>query len=109
MGRNAQTRKVDAQAAKLEKGTTRRTPPAESKTVARLRRKMTLVRTLAQFEEILYAAHEDSRPSMRRLLEPMLKPELPCCGMAILSRRLGEDPIRHATLCPEARLVKLVH
>lgn len=109
MGRNAQVKRVEKQGEKIERGSNLPTPAEKTRTVKRLKKRMLEVATLTQFEEMIYAAHEDSRPGMRRLLEPMLPANLPCCGQALLCKARHESDIKHAALCPEARLVKLVH
>lgn len=103
MGRNAQARRgwtdVKPQASA--------TPQArQTRTQARLRQRMQEIRTLAQFEYILQDAHEDHRGTMRRLLAPMLRPDLPCCGAGALEARTGQ-PQEHAPVCPTKRLVVL--
>lgn len=73
----------------------------------RLRQKAAEIRTRQQFEEILAAAHPDSRHAMRRLLEPLLSPELPCCGVAMLAQRVGDPTFKHGNLCPKRNRVTL--
>jgi hypothetical protein len=101
MGRNAQRRRVEKQAARAERpATVRRTRLTH--TQQRLRRQMRQVATLAQFEQILADAHADSRGAMRRILTPMLAPGLPCCGQAALAARTGQTLTagQHALYCP---------
>lgn len=81
--------------------------PTVTRTLQRLRKKAREIATLQQFEEIIHAAHPDSRGPMRRLLEPLLAPNLPCCGQAMLAQRMGDTSFKHGALCPARNRVTL--
>lgn len=106
MGINAKRRRIDKEASKRAAPRAVRRLGVETRTMRLLQQKMAQVTTLSQFEEMIYAGVEDERPALRRLLEPMLPEGLPCCGRAMLAKAQRRT-IQHATLCPNARLVKL--
>lgn len=106
MGVKAKRRRIAKETTKAAKPRAVRRLGDDTRTMRLLREKMAQVKTLSQFEEMVYAAVEDERPAVRRLLEPMLPQGLPCCGRAMLAKAQRRT-IVHATLCPEARLVKL--
>lgn len=78
----------------------------ETKTLERLRTKMRLIRTMAEFEFMIEDATTDNRGAIRKLLEPMLRPGLPCCGAGALEQASGK-PQHHSLRCPTKRLVVL--
>lgn len=56
------------------------------------------IATRAQFERVIAASHPDHRMRMRAILEPMLRPNLPCCGTYAVKKL-------HAGGCPTRRLM----
>ena len=106
MGANAKRRRA-AKAAAHEPGHPQPSSSANTKTMARLRAKMAQVRTRVQVEEMIADAHPDHRPAVRDLLYRLVDPALPCCGVALLSMRLREDPVKHAQRCPVGGLIVL--
>ncbi len=107
MGANARRRATEKQALHFAK-------PARvqsvnmTKTNQRLRQQMREITTLQQFEEIVAQAHEDHRGQIRKLLEPMLRPGLPCCGVALLAQKIGDSRFKHGPRCPARNRVVLM-
>lgn len=82
-------------------------PRQETATLRRLRVKIEQLTSLVQFEEIIDTMPEEHRRRGRKILEPMLRPGLPCCGVAALNRAMGGLEKKHAPRCPKAHLVVL--
>lgn len=106
MGINAKRRRIDKEARKRAAPRAVRRLGVETRTDRLLREKMAQVTTRSQVEEMIHQASDESRPAIRRLLESMMPEGLPCCGRAMLAKAQRRT-VTHATLCPEARLVKL--
>lgn len=112
MGENARRRSSLKLASRTAKPATLRAS-GPTKTMVRLRARAAEIETLQQFEEIIRTAHPDSRGSLRKLMTPMLRAGLPCCGPAMLARvceRQGKtvETWDHTRLCPSRNLVQLV-
>lgn len=112
MGANARRRSSLKLAARNADPAKTRTSRA-TKTQVRLRARLAEITTLQQFEEIIAQAHPDTRGSMRKLLAPMLRPGLPCCGpcaLATVLERQGKnvEAWEHTRLCPSRNRVQLV-
>lgn len=93
MGRNAHRRIADRD--------DHRNPdvvrPFETRTLRRLREKMQLIPTRCAFERIVAGA--SNRDATRKLLEPMLRDNLPCCAsFAVTGQHFGDCPARHLTI-----------
>lgn len=117
MGANARRRSSLKLAARAEQPATLRLAGFRggkaTKTMTRLQMRAREIDTLQQFEEIIAKAHPDTRGSIRKLLEPWLRPGLPCCGPAQLAtvlERQGKNVERweHTQLCPSRNRVQLV-
>lgn len=81
--------------------------PRDTRTRRLLKQKMAEVTTWQQFEEIVAAAHPDNRGRIRKMLEPLLRDDLPCCGQATLSIAAGDTVIKHGARCPSRNRVVL--
>lgn len=112
MGENARRRSSLKLATRSAQPATTRAS-GQTKTMVRLRARAAEIETLQQFEEIIRAAHPDSRGLIRKLMTPMLRAGLPCCGPAMLARvleRQGKtvEKWEHTRLCPSRNRVQLV-
>lgn len=122
MGRNSRRRQLAREVVRDAQPRTVRSTTKETVTVRRLRARMALVATRAQFERIIATTVPDNRPAMRRLLEPMLKPDLPCCatwavrtavskeiteqyGIKRLNRPFDTGEPEHCLGCPSLRVM----
>lgn len=107
MGRKAQVRRARKPAA----GVAHTTPVANSQTVKRLRKLAQAINTQAQFEEMV--EQHSHQAAFRRLVEPMLRPKLPCCAPGYLKEVHGvtvdhrSNP--HTEHCPTRKRVELAH
>lgn len=110
MGANARRRASLKVVARRKKPASVR-PSGATKTQVRLRARMAEVATLQQFEEIVAQAHKDDRGAIRKLLEPMLRPDLPCCGPCQLAEKLVSQgktvEFEHTSRCPTRKRVLL--
>lgn len=112
MGENARRRSTLKLASRnAQPATLRASGP--TKTMTRLRARAAEIDTLQQFEEIIRSAHPDNRGPLRKLMTPMLRAGLPCCGPAMLAAvltRRGQnvEAWEHTQLCPSRNLVQLV-
>lgn len=106
MGRNAQRRRDIKAAARVAQVEPTR---GETAAIRRLRLRMQEVTTLSQFEEMIAAGDPTTRVARRRLLEPMLRAGLPCCGPSALAARLGKALLtgQHTLHCPTRNKVTL--
>lgn len=112
MGANARRRSSLRLAVRNETPEKPRTSKA-TKTLTRLQARAAEIATLQQFEECIARAHPDTRGAIRKLMEPMLRPGLPCCGPAQLAAVLtgrGQhvEAWEHTALCPSRNRVQLV-
>lgn len=108
MGRNAQRRRDGKHARRIAVQLTENRR-GDTVTLRRLRVKMREVATLSQFEEMIAAGDPTTRVARRRLLEPMLRAGLPCCGPSALAARLGKTLLvgQHTLHCPTRNKVTL--
>lgn len=113
MGRNAQYRRGLKLATKAEQPVTLHGGRRGGKTTQAMRRlkvKMLEVDTLSQFEQIISAGHPDNRETLRRIMTPMLRKDLPCCGQGQLAEKLGKLIVleQHSAYCPVRNAPRLV-
>lgn len=70
----------------------------DTRTIQRLKTAMQQIATRAQFDRLLLQGAPETREARRKLMEPMLRPNLPCCGTYAV-----KGP--HAAGCPTRRLM----
>lgn len=72
--------------------------PGDTRSVRTLRGKMTQITTRTQFERVIASFPQAHRARARAIMEPMLRPSLPCCAEYMAT---GD----HAQHCPTQRFM----